>query len=150
MKLVANCNAKCSCSLDTYDPICGIDKILYYSPCHAGCTSSHQMLVNESKSLTVNIFSPAICKFVCFFFNLQHFYQVYSNCSCIDTSEVKRTKVIGGQHIQIMAVREPCTSSQCTYQLYLFTTLFFAFLALVFLNSMPILSATLRYNRLAK
>ncbi|XP_055710573.1 solute carrier organic anion transporter family member 4A1 [Phlebotomus papatasi] len=32
-----SCNSKCSCSKMNYDPVCGIDGIMYYSPCHAGC-----------------------------------------------------------------------------------------------------------------
>ncbi|XP_046442239.1 solute carrier organic anion transporter family member 4A1-like isoform X1 [Daphnia pulex] len=129
LKIVSDCNAKCSCSLDTYDPICGIDNILYYSPCHAGCTSSHETLVNGSKS-----------------------FAVYSNCSCITSPEYKRMKVMGGAEIDVMAARQTCTSAKCNHQLYLFTILLFLFLALVFMNSMPILSATLRsvpYNRRA-
>ncbi|XP_058818487.1 solute carrier organic anion transporter family member 4A1 [Topomyia yanbarensis] len=32
------CNSKCSCSKINYEPICGADEVMYYSPCHAGCT----------------------------------------------------------------------------------------------------------------
>lgn len=32
-----DCNRMCSCDRLNYDPICGIDGIMYYSPCHAGC-----------------------------------------------------------------------------------------------------------------
>ena len=39
--------------MENYDPICGADNILYYSACHAGCTSSHQVLTNGTKPLTV-------------------------------------------------------------------------------------------------
>ncbi|XP_041479801.1 solute carrier organic anion transporter family member 4A1-like [Lytechinus variegatus] len=34
--LTAACNADCHCS-NNYDPVCGSDDVLYYSPCHAGC-----------------------------------------------------------------------------------------------------------------
>ncbi|XP_053695450.1 solute carrier organic anion transporter family member 4A1 [Sabethes cyaneus] len=33
------CNSKCSCSKMNYEPICGADGVMYYSPCHAGCTA---------------------------------------------------------------------------------------------------------------
>ncbi|XP_034668642.1 solute carrier organic anion transporter family member 4A1 [Drosophila subobscura] len=36
-ELLSNCNANCGCSHSNYDPICGINGVMYYSPCHAGC-----------------------------------------------------------------------------------------------------------------
>ena len=39
--LTSPCNVQCSCETETYDPICGIDKFTYFSPCHAGCTKSN-------------------------------------------------------------------------------------------------------------
>lgn len=36
-QLDSECNNMCSCSRQNYDPICGIDGVMYYSPCHAGC-----------------------------------------------------------------------------------------------------------------
>lgn len=37
------CNSMCSCSRLNYDPICGIDGVMYYSPCHAGCSKEINM-----------------------------------------------------------------------------------------------------------
>lgn len=31
------CNNGCGCSRSEFSPICGVDGITYYSPCHAGC-----------------------------------------------------------------------------------------------------------------
>ncbi|KAJ7394332.1 hypothetical protein OS493_000136 [Desmophyllum pertusum] len=31
------CNLNCSCSLASINPVCGEDKLAYFSPCHAGC-----------------------------------------------------------------------------------------------------------------
>ncbi|XP_065830709.1 solute carrier organic anion transporter family member 4C1-like [Oscarella lobularis] len=39
--LTSSCNVQCSCETETFDPICGIDKFTYFSPCHAGCTKSN-------------------------------------------------------------------------------------------------------------
>ncbi|EDW37341.1 GL26208 [Drosophila persimilis] len=36
-ELVSNCNANCGCSRTNYDPICGTNGVMYYSPCFAGC-----------------------------------------------------------------------------------------------------------------
>lgn len=42
-QLDSDCNKMCSCSRQNYDPICGIDGVMYYSPCHAGCTKEISM-----------------------------------------------------------------------------------------------------------
>ncbi|XP_036321065.1 solute carrier organic anion transporter family member 4A1 [Rhagoletis pomonella] len=54
--LQSTCNMECGCSKFNYEPICGTDGILYYSPCFAGCQKEYNM--NQVKT--------------------------YSNCSCID------------------------------------------------------------------
>ncbi|XP_055998205.1 solute carrier organic anion transporter family member 4A1-like isoform X2 [Ostrea edulis] len=36
----SSCNVNCGCTLEDYNPVCGIDGIMYYSPCYAGCTNS--------------------------------------------------------------------------------------------------------------
>ncbi|XP_047467389.1 solute carrier organic anion transporter family member 4A1 [Mugil cephalus] len=56
--LMVHCNANCSCVRELYNPVCGADGIMYYSPCHAGCTS-------------INHTDPSTGK------------QVYSMCSCV-------------------------------------------------------------------
>lgn len=35
--LTGGCNADCHCSRENYNPVCGADSVLYFSPCHAGC-----------------------------------------------------------------------------------------------------------------
>lgn len=37
------CNQKCSCNKRNYDPICGVDGVMYYSPCYAGCSKELSM-----------------------------------------------------------------------------------------------------------
>lgn len=37
--LTSACNAGCSCDAVQYSPVCGVDKISYFAPCHAGCHS---------------------------------------------------------------------------------------------------------------
>ncbi|XP_067625619.1 solute carrier organic anion transporter family member 4A1 [Eurosta solidaginis] len=54
-ELRSSCNMECGCSKLNYEPICGVDGILYYSPCHAGCQEERN--INNIKT--------------------------YSNCSCI-------------------------------------------------------------------
>ena len=31
------CNKDCSCGGVQYEPLCGIDNVTYFSPCHLGC-----------------------------------------------------------------------------------------------------------------
>ena len=35
---LAPCNTNCSCSIARINPVCGGDKLTYFSPCHAGCS----------------------------------------------------------------------------------------------------------------
>jgi len=35
---LAPCNTNCSCSIANINPVCGGDKLTYFSPCHAGCS----------------------------------------------------------------------------------------------------------------
>uniref|UniRef100_A0A665VLJ0 Solute carrier organic anion transporter family member n=1 Tax=Echeneis naucrates TaxID=173247 RepID=A0A665VLJ0_ECHNA len=56
--LTVGCNAGCSCSRDLYNPVCGADGVMYYSSCHAGCSS-----INHTERSTGK--------------------QVYSGCSCV-------------------------------------------------------------------
>ncbi|KAG5838559.1 hypothetical protein ANANG_G00224920 [Anguilla anguilla] len=56
--LTVGCNADCHCLREMYNPVCGADGIMYYSPCHAGCST-----VNHTLSSTGT--------------------QVYSDCSCV-------------------------------------------------------------------
>ena len=41
VNLTATCNSDCLCDNIEYNAICGSDGITYYSPCHAGCQTSH-------------------------------------------------------------------------------------------------------------
>ncbi|XP_030557239.1 solute carrier organic anion transporter family member 4A1 isoform X1 [Drosophila novamexicana] len=43
LTLEASCNANCGCSRSNYDPICGADGVMYYSPCFAGCGREQQL-----------------------------------------------------------------------------------------------------------
>ncbi|KAM9445178.1 solute carrier organic anion transporter family member 4A1 isoform 1-T3 [Clarias gariepinus] len=36
--LTVGCNAECHCAKTLYNPVCGADGVMYYSPCHAGCS----------------------------------------------------------------------------------------------------------------
>uniref|UniRef100_UPI0037E7E35F solute carrier organic anion transporter family member 4A1 n=1 Tax=Semicossyphus pulcher TaxID=241346 RepID=UPI0037E7E35F len=57
--LSVGCNADCRCVRELYNPVCGADRVMYYSPCHAGCSS-----INHSQHPSGR--------------------QVYSGCSCVE------------------------------------------------------------------
>ncbi|XP_076024060.1 solute carrier organic anion transporter family member 4A1 [Genypterus blacodes] len=56
--LTVGCNAGCSCIRELYNPVCGADGVMYYSPCHAGCSSINHTALPADK-------------------------QVFSGCSCV-------------------------------------------------------------------
>ncbi|XP_061113706.1 solute carrier organic anion transporter family member 4A1 isoform X1 [Conger conger] len=56
--LTNGCNADCHCLREMYNPVCGADGIMYYSPCHAGCSTVNHTLSSSRK-------------------------QMYSGCSCV-------------------------------------------------------------------
>ena len=32
-----NCTASCDCTSSVFEPVCGADNVVYFSPCQAGC-----------------------------------------------------------------------------------------------------------------
>ncbi|XP_064596760.1 solute carrier organic anion transporter family member 4C1-like [Liolophura sinensis] len=83
-ELKSECNAQCNCDLDQYSPVCGIDRIQYFSPCHAGCQTSNDgkysacACINETISFpnqthgaedgNCNSVCPMMYVFLCLFF----------------------------------------------------------------------------------
>ncbi|EDV28793.1 uncharacterized protein TRIADDRAFT_11246, partial [Trichoplax adhaerens] len=54
--LTGQCNGNCGCPQNQFDPICGINGITYFSPCHAGCQA-----INNSATLERQVFSNCTC-----------------------------------------------------------------------------------------
>ncbi|PRD30160.1 UNVERIFIED_CONTAM: Slco4a1 [Trichonephila clavipes] len=75
-KFTLDCNADCLCSDRNYDPVCGVDNVIYFSPCYAGCQTVFQD--RDKKS--------------------------YGSCSCIDQGLTNITH--SATNIAIEATRE--------------------------------------------
>ncbi|XP_063064464.1 solute carrier organic anion transporter family member 4A1 [Engraulis encrasicolus] len=56
--LTVACNAGCHCVKELYNPVCGADGVMYYSPCHAGCSGINRTHSHDGK-------------------------QVFTGCSCV-------------------------------------------------------------------
>ncbi|KFM61342.1 Solute carrier organic anion transporter family member 4A1, partial [Stegodyphus mimosarum] len=100
-KFRSSCNANCYCSPRQYDPICGTDNVVYYSPCFAGCANTYQ---SEST-------------------------KVYGDCTCIQHEG--RNLTIQGQNVVIQATREKCAnycSYMPAFLLLIFLSMLFTFL----------------------
>jgi organic anion transporter 4A len=123
LSIDSNCNANCSCSVYLYDPICGLNNQMFYSPCHAGCR------------------------------DVYHFddLKAYNNCECLtglsEDSKMKHFSIlINDREINVDAIRQKC-ESECQL-LPVFLVLIFFTMLFTFLISMPSLTATLRYVNL--
>ncbi|XP_045524058.1 solute carrier organic anion transporter family member 4A1 isoform X1 [Pieris brassicae] len=118
-RLLAECNAGCGCAGAPYAPVCGADGIVYFSPCHAACTTA-------TTSGTA---------------------QLYHHCACVSFNGTLPvyTEPDGTNPVMYEAINSTC-KSDCPY-LWLFVFLTFCVMLFTFLATMPALSATLRCVR---
>ncbi|XP_074656773.1 solute carrier organic anion transporter family member 4A1-like [Tubulanus polymorphus] len=112
------CNEACDCSRSRYDPVCGVDGLMYFSPCHAGCKEFVEGSKQEMEDKTG-----------------LRYIQYYTNCSCVEMPPMETP-------LNYMARDGKCESG-CIY-LAVFLPLFSLVIFFTFVTSMPALSATLR------
>ncbi|CAL1542188.1 unnamed protein product [Lymnaea stagnalis] len=119
--LTSTCNQNCDCSPNHIQPICGINGITYFSPCHAGCTGSNYFYDQGKEEKSYN----------------------YSGCSCISNGPLDHSshEVI----ISPMATSGACKNT-CD-RLLPFLILLVGMTFCVAGTQMPLLMVTLRSVR---
>ncbi|KAI8777069.1 solute carrier organic anion transporter family member 5A1, partial [Biomphalaria glabrata] len=116
--LTSTCNQNCDCSPNHLQPICGVNGMTYFSPCHAGCTGSNYFYEHGKEEKSFN----------------------YSGCSCISNNPLDHSnlEVI----ISPMATSGPCKNT-CD-RLLPFLILLVGMTFCVAGTQMPLLMVTLR------
>lgn len=139
-KLESECSTSvgCTCSPLEYDPVCGRDNVMYFSPCYAGCRSSHQV---DNIAVRFPLFMLGSIDANLSNLLKVYFIQVFADCNCVGES-AKNLLNPSSSNFTVMATRDKCWS-RCT-SLGLFLGVSFVLIVFTFLISMPALSATLR------
>uniref|UniRef100_A0A674C767 Solute carrier organic anion transporter family member n=1 Tax=Salmo trutta TaxID=8032 RepID=A0A674C767_SALTR len=94
-----HCNADCHCLRELYNPVCGADGVMYYSPCHAGCSTINHTEVSTGR-------------------------QVYSGCSCVVGGNVTS----GQEGLALDGKCTSSCSHMPAFLTFLFIVIFFTFL----------------------
>lgn len=85
LMLNSTCNNACGCTTKKFNPICGVNGVTYYSPCHAGC--QQEITINDIK--------------------------VYKNCTCIN--DISKDIIDqSGDTVSYEAINTSC-STTCSY-----------------------------------
>ncbi|XP_069348762.1 solute carrier organic anion transporter family member 4C1 [Eulemur rufifrons] len=99
--LTAPCNANCNCLRSYYYPVCGGDRVQYFSPCFAGCLNS----VSKKKP------------------------KIYYNCSCIERkAEITSTAESFGFEAKAGKCETRCANLPIFLGIF-FVTIIFTFMA---------------------
>ncbi|KAL3892149.1 hypothetical protein ACJMK2_004386 [Sinanodonta woodiana] len=115
--LTSACNMDCDCSNNDLEPICGINGLTYFSPCHAGCTQFYISYTSPEEK-TMN----------------------FSGCSCILGSHMSEEVIMSP-----IATSGPCKST--CQNLLPFLILLVVMTFCVAGTHMPLLMVTLRSVR---
>ncbi|EDV28795.1 uncharacterized protein TRIADDRAFT_20303 [Trichoplax adhaerens] len=106
--LTSSCNNQCHCEKQKYQPVCGVNGITYFSPCHAGC-----VVVNMSLPIS---------------------NRKYYNCSCIMTPSNYGNSTLPSA-MKNTAIEGIC-DQECS-NLAPFLILLFAMMVLTYIKAVP-------------
>eukprot|EP00300_Choanocystis_sp_HF-7_P033105 c45399_g1_i1.p1 GENE.c45399_g1_i1~~c45399_g1_i1.p1 ORF type:complete len:721 (-),score=153.61 c45399_g1_i1:97-2259(-) len=113
--LLAECNLECDCVRTLYDPVCGADGIVYYSPCYAGCS-----IVNTSNG-----------------------DRMFHNCSCV--GDPVGIVFLGEELPAFGARSGTCgAEGSCSTKLALFLVALFILMVFTFLSNSPAMFVMIR------
>ena len=73
------CNIDCHCSKADYNPVCGINNVMYYSPCFAGCQdrlagTDPQVCFKFTKFLLLSVHNGNV-KTWCFIYQCKYWFE---------------------------------------------------------------------------
>ncbi|XP_069185956.1 solute carrier organic anion transporter family member 4A1 isoform X2 [Procambarus clarkii] len=122
--LTSWCNTDCGCQDVAYDPICGTNNVMYFSPCHAGCTGM------EKGQDGLKVFTGCVC------------VAGVTPAHQVPPAPSIRAGVGDARLAPDSALREKCPAG-CSL-MAIFLVIFFVVMILTFIISLPALSGTLR------
>nr|XP_022328748.1 solute carrier organic anion transporter family member 4A1-like [Crassostrea virginica] len=74
--LISTCNSECGCTTAGFEPVCDHNRLVYFSPCHAGCngvskangTKIYQQCTCVNKTLESVVLTDGRCSDRCFWY----------------------------------------------------------------------------------
>ncbi|XP_002737492.1 solute carrier organic anion transporter family member 5A1-like [Saccoglossus kowalevskii] len=117
--VTSGCNFQCGCTSDAYQPVCGINGITYFSPCHAGCEQT-VIGVGEDGGLIMN----------------------FTNCACI--SEYFVNEVTPSDYSLTNYATYGRCERDCSTGLGLFMAVLISVVVITAITQIPIIMTTLR------
>lgn len=136
VNLTSECNLGCRCSPNDLEPVCDLrNKISYYSPCFAGCTS-----VNSDSREVMSMLWVVSLELIVFVLQIRN----YSNCACLPQTSTTGMTRPGNDHVTMVPLVTPGPCPQQCSAMFPFMFLLFLITLVVSITQMPVVMITLR------